>query len=96
MIYAWDENKRLDNIHKHGIDFVGCDAIFDGYTVTAEDLRFDYDEQRFKTLGVFDGRLVSVIHTETDAAIRIISIRKATKHEQEIYFSKIDHGLGEG
>lgn len=52
MKYAWDENKRLDNIHKHGIDFVGCDAIFDGYTVTAEDLRFDYDEQRFKTLGV--------------------------------------------
>jgi len=63
--------------------------IFDGYTLTIEDSRFDYGEERFVTLGILDGRVVTVIHTESEDLIRIISIRKATKYEEEAYFSQI-------
>jgi uncharacterized DUF497 family protein len=49
----------------------------------------DYGEERFVTFGILDGRVVAVVHTETEDLIRIISIRKATKYEEKAYFSKI-------
>ena len=54
-----------------------------------EDDRFDYSEQRFITLGILDQFVVSIVHTETSRVIRIISLRKATKHEQAIFFKNI-------
>ena len=89
MVFKWDEAKQLANIRKHGIDFVGCESIFDDFTVTFEDDRFDYGEQRFVTFGLLEGRVVSVVHTETPEGIRIISIRKASKREQALYFKTL-------
>jgi uncharacterized DUF497 family protein len=87
--FDWEEPKRKANIRKHGIDFVGAEKVFDGYTVTVEDTRFAYDEHRFITFGILAGRVVAVAHTERGDAIRFISIRKATKNEQKSYFAKI-------
>jgi hypothetical protein len=60
-------------------------------TFTAEDTREDYGEQRFLTLGLLEDQVVSVAHTEQGEEIRIISIRKATKHEARFYFSQITY-----
>jgi uncharacterized DUF497 family protein len=65
--------------------------IFRGVTFTAEDIREDYGEQRFLTLGLLEDQVVSVAHTEQGEEIRIISIRKATKHEARFYFSQITY-----
>ena len=43
------------------------------------------------TLGLLEDQVVSVTHTESDEAIRIISIRKATRHEARFYFSQITY-----
>ncbi len=88
-MFAWDDTKRRANLKKHGIDFVDAEKIFRGATFTAEDTREDYGEQRFLTLGLLDDQVVSVTHTERGNDIRIISIRKATKHEARYYFSQI-------
>ena len=88
-MFAWDERKRLANLRKHGIDFRDAPKIFRGFTLTAEDDRESYGERRFLTLGLLDDQVVSVAHTEQDENIRIISIRKATKHEARFYFSQI-------
>jgi uncharacterized protein len=85
----WDEAKREENVHKHGIDFVGIETLFEGITATIEDDRLDYGEQRFVTFGLMEGRVVAVVHTEQSDTIRIISIRKATKREEQSYFSTI-------
>ena len=95
MRFEWDEAKQRKNIAKHGIDFHGCDRVFDGFTATFEDCRFDYGEPRFKTLGLWHDCVVSIIHTETAEAIRLISIRKATLYEQKIYFSTLHNELGQ-
>jgi uncharacterized protein len=87
--YEWDEDKRRKNIRKHGIDFVGAERVFDGYTVTVDDDRFAYHEFRFLTLGVLNGRVVVVSHTERGDSVRFISIRGATKNEEERYFTEI-------
>lgn len=89
MELEWDENKRLINLQKHKIDFIGSEKIFDGYTVTFEDGSVDYDEQRFVTFGKFQKCIVAVVHTEKHENIRVISIRKATKHEERYYYATI-------
>jgi uncharacterized protein len=86
---TWDEAKRQENLDKHGIDFVDAQVIFAGYTVTAEDTRQAYGEQRFLTLGLLRGEVVSVAHTPREDNDHIISIRKATKHEARFYFSQV-------
>jgi uncharacterized protein len=88
-MFAWDETKRRANVKKHGIDFVDAEKIFNGVTLTAEDTREAYGERRFLTLGLLDDQVVSVTHTERGNDIRIISIRKATKHEARYYLSQI-------
>ena len=86
MKFAWDEKKRRANIVNHGLDFVDAKEIFEGFTFTLEDDRFDYGEERFITLGLLRGTVVVVAHTEKGNEIRLISLRKATKHEQKNYF----------
>ena len=83
---TWDENKRRKNIARHGIDFVGADIIFDHPMLTREDDRDHYGEQRLQSLALLEGRVVFVVWTERESGVHIISIRKAEKHEQKIYF----------
>ena len=54
-----------------------------------EDDRFDYGERRFVSLGILQGRVIVVVHTEHERTARIISARKATKYERRIYFEGI-------
>ncbi|HKO99465.1 MAG TPA: BrnT family toxin [Pyrinomonadaceae bacterium] len=51
--------------------------------------RFDYEEIRFVTLGLLNGVVVAIAHLETADVIRILSVRKASRHEEEIYFKEI-------
>jgi len=89
MKFEWDENKRLSNIQKHGIDFADVPAIFELDTVTVIDDRFEYGETRYQTLGLLKARVIMVVHTESETRFRIISARKATKYEEETYFDQI-------
>lgn len=89
IMFTWDEDKRRANLDKHGIDFADAEQILDGYTATAEDLRETYGEQRFLTLGILYGEVVSVTHTPREDNDHIISIRKATKYEARFYFSQV-------
>ncbi|MDI6792400.1 MAG: BrnT family toxin [bacterium] len=86
MKFTWDETKRKANLVKHGMDFAGAKTVFAGATFTFEDDRFAYGEQRFITLGMLKEVVVVIAHTEQDDVVRVISMRKATKHEQNIYF----------
>jgi uncharacterized protein len=89
MRFTWSDAKRKLNIEQHGLDLVDAPRVFEGPTFSYEDDRFDYSEQRFVTLGILDEFVVSIVHTETSRVIRIISLRKATKHEQAIFFKNI-------
>jgi uncharacterized DUF497 family protein len=51
--------------------------------------RFDYSEQRFVTLGLLGGIVVSIVHLENPLRIRVISMRKAKRHEQAIFYQAI-------
>lgn len=89
MRFEWDEAKRLSNLWRHGFDFLRVEEIFADPAHTLLDDRFDYGEIRFLTVGMLDGTVVAIAHTETDEVIRIISVRKALKNEAEIYYKEI-------
>jgi uncharacterized protein len=89
MRFEWDEKKRRTNLAKHEIDFADLSPLFGGLTITLLDDRYDYGEFRFITLGMLNGIVITIAHTETEEVIRIISARKATRNEKESYFKKI-------
>ena len=87
-MYEWNETKNRANISKHGLSFEDANIVFSGPCVTLEDSRHDYDEKRFITLGPLAGRVVVIAHTSRDENTRVISMRKANRREQEIYYQK--------
>jgi len=91
MVFTWSEAKRAANLKTHGLDFVDASRVFEGATYTFKDDRFSYSEQRFVTLGLLAGVPVSIVHTENAHEIRVISFRKATKREAQIYFRAIQN-----
>ncbi len=89
MDFVWDEKKRLLNLRKHGLDFVDCAALFRGPLVTWPDVRFDYEELRYVAVGLIRDRVVVAVYTELPGSIRVISMRKASKHEEASYFESL-------
>lgn len=90
MRYAYDPKKRAVNLKKHGLDFKDARQVIESErTVTFEDRRHDCGEQRFVTLGVLRDRVVVIATAETEEEIRVISMRKAERHEKEIYYRNI-------
>ena len=89
MQFTWDEAKRLENLRKHGLDFADAVRVFAGEVFRREDARYAYDEQRMIAIGLLDAVAVLVVHVEDEKTIRIISMRRADKHETKIYFDYI-------
>ncbi len=89
MTFEWDEQKRLTNLAKHGIDFEAAKLIFGAPTLESPDNRRDYGESRIGAYGEVAGMVVFVVYTARDGCRRLISARKAGSHEQEIYHSRI-------
>ncbi len=91
MVFEWDEEKRLLNLKRHGIDFERAGQIFDGRPViTRATLRVG--EDRWMTTGHLEGRYVTVIWTWRGERIRLISARRARDGEERAH--RDHHGKG--
>jgi uncharacterized DUF497 family protein len=60
----------------------------DPFAVEFLDNRQEYGEERFVILGMADDTILYVAYAERNELIRIISARRATKHEQETYLEE--------
>ena len=87
--FEWDENKNRINIEKHGIAFEEAATVFyDDYAILFDDPDHSAEEERFLILGITRREnlcIVSHCYRGKDEIIRIISARKATKHEMKTY-----------
>ncbi len=87
--FIWNARKAVLNLRKHGVSFDETRSVFlDENAKLIDDPDHSIDEDRFVLLGMsFRLRLLVVCHTyrRDDAEIRIISARKANKHEQAQY-----------
>jgi uncharacterized DUF497 family protein len=89
MKFVWDEKKDQANIKKHKISFTRALLAF------SDPLKkeyFDYkhsgsEEERLMLAGAAENRILLVSFIEpAPETIRIISARKATNHEVEVYY----------
>jgi len=87
MTFDWDPIKAKANFWKHGVSLEEAStALLDSLSKTALDSDHSVEEHRFITFGMSARRrLLVVSYTERDEAIRLISARLATRHEQKIY-----------
>ena len=83
-MFEWNEDKRLRNVEKHGIDFVRAKEIWNGCVVEAPSPQ-DHGEERFIAIGQVNGVTVTIVYTWRGENRRLISARKARKNEQENY-----------
>ena len=85
MEFEWDERKARVNLRKHRVDFADAATMFqDGLAVTVAD--DDPEEERYATIGMDAlGRVLVVVYTMLGERIRIISARRATRHERAEY-----------
>ena len=85
--FEWDDDKAASNGRKHDVTFVDAAMAFDDlFFVELVDGRENYGEQRINLLGMVEGTLLHVTYTERGQNIRIISARRAKRHEQDHYF----------
>lgn len=89
IIFSWDENKNRANQRKHGICFNEARSVFaDEFGRIIPDPDHSQNEDMFIPLGIsYQVRLLVVCHCnrEKGGVIRIISARKANKHEIKQY-----------
>jgi uncharacterized DUF497 family protein len=82
---------------ENGLDFTDAEEVFRGVLLVSPDTREDYGEKRWAGLGVIGTRTVKVVFAELGhETIRIISLRKATRHERKEYEETIQNGLEAG
>ncbi|HEX7760090.1 MAG TPA: BrnT family toxin [Caulobacteraceae bacterium] len=87
-LFEWDAAKAEANYLKHGVDFPTAAEVFsDPFGIEEADPRSaGYGEDRFLLTGMGGGSLLTVVYTERGESLRIISARRATKHEHDNYF----------
>jgi hypothetical protein len=91
MKFKWNDAKNSANVLKHGISFEEASEIFnDPMIISKLDIRYEYGEERWFSIGATKkGMITTVAHLYFDEkqepVIRIISARKATVKEVQIY-----------
>lgn len=88
--FDWDEEKNERNRTKHGIDFAAAQLVFDDPYHVSFVANVVEGEERWTAIGLAEGAIVLfVAHTyrghPPNAAIRIVSARRATSHERKLY-----------
>ena len=89
---AFDPVKRRETLTRRGLDMARAAEVFEGHTLTVEDDRRDYGEERYITIGFLDQRMVVVVWTARNRTRRVISMRKANEREQAHYGVRLGPG----
>ena len=87
--FAWDPNKARQNKRKHGVTFEEASTVFsDEHALLIDDPDHSDHEDRFVLLGLsasLRSLVVCRCYRKTDDVIRIISARKASRKERDLY-----------
>jgi uncharacterized DUF497 family protein len=85
--FEWDAAKAAANRRKHGVGFEFATSAFrDMFAIEWLDEREHHGEARMVLLGMAEGTLLVVVHVERGDRVRLVSARRATRNEQDIYF----------
>lgn len=87
MEFEFDPAKDETNRFKHGVRLAFGQRIFgDGDHVIIETVRLANEEERFKAVGLVDGKLYTAVHVWRGDVVRLISVRRSNSGEQRDYY----------
>ncbi len=96
LVFDWDEKKARRNRNFHKVSFDEAKTAFnDPFLISFPDEYHSDSEKRLISVGTSSkNRIILVVHTENEEngaiVIRLISARKATASEREVYEKKKD------
>jgi len=86
MRFEWNPTKNRTNIRDHKIDLADVPPFFSGPMLVELDDREEYGEDRWVGIGFLRNIVIVVVFTEPRSdTIRIVSARKANRHERNRY-----------
>ena len=87
MEISFDPARQKRNLAKHGLDLADAGEVLEGRCLERFDDRRDYGEDRWLAIGMLRGKVVACAWAESgDDEVRVISLRKADKDEEEEWF----------
>ena len=93
LIFTWNDDKNISNRRKHGVSFEEAQTVFfDKNAIEFDDPDHSINEERFILLGFNQNLKILVVchcYHSNESEIRIITARKATKKEQNVYFRRL-------
>lgn len=94
MNFEWDDTKRQVNLAKHGIDFLNVVTMWRKPIIDPIASRVEGTENRHTALGVIgnDEIIIAIVYTVRLDALRIISARRARRHERKYYQDRFGRG----
>ncbi|MEP6601490.1 MAG: BrnT family toxin [Nitrospirota bacterium] len=81
----FNPGKNQANIAKHGVDMALAEEFEFETAIIVIDDRRDYSETRYKAIGYLTGRLHGLVFVLKGNVLRVISLRKANRREQQSY-----------
>lgn len=88
MTERFDPEKDAANQQKHKLSLAFGDSIFqDDDHLIIPSIRPEDGEERFKVVGLVDGKLFTGVFTWRDDLPRFISVRRSNKGEERAYHS---------
>ena len=86
--FEWDDAKAEANLRKHKVRFEhAAEACEDPFALIELDDSHDYGEDRFILIGRAADGVLTVVYTERNGRVRIISAREANDYERRNYHS---------
>jgi len=86
---TYDPDKRAKTRFMRGLDFRDAVEVFAGPTLTLQNERRDYGEDRYQTYGLLNGRLVMVVWTARGEDRHVISMRKCNDREKARFQARL-------
>jgi len=84
--FEWDDAKAARNLVKHGVPFTYAAGVFlDPQAIDIDASRPGDGEERRKMIGMIEGRIYSIVYTEREDSIRLISARRCNAKEERLY-----------
>lgn len=87
MEFEWDRNKATVNLSRHNISFDEAKTVFqDPFYIVFDDPDHSFEEDRRVVIGQSaENRLLFISYTERGNTVRLISARRVTRNERELY-----------
>jgi uncharacterized protein len=86
MDFDWHVAQADENVRQHGVDFPSAIRVFlDPHRIEREDTRTSSRETRLVAIGMVGEQVLMLIYTPRADRIRIVSARKANRHERRAY-----------